>query len=260
MGSGTAVQTDTLLQAGDPEPVTIVNGLSESDILLVCEHAGKSIPAALGNLGLAPEIMDRHIACDIGAEVVARHMAVLLDAPLVLQPYSRLVVDCNRPADSPGAIPVVSDGVAIPGNQTMDLQQRRQRIDEIFVPFQNAVSEFLDSRRCKAAFAIHSFTPVLGPAIRRWDLAFLYRWDTETSQALAEAVGKRQPKTSIGMNEPYAVDDETDWFVPHHCERRGLPHSLIEIRNDHLGSDAACRDWAILLSEAIERVLGGGGK
>lgn len=89
-------ETTTLLQAGDPDPVERVNSTGRSEIFLTCEHAGRAVPAALGDLGIASEEMDRHIAYDVGAEGIARGISERLDAALVLQRYSRLVIDCNR--------------------------------------------------------------------------------------------------------------------------------------------------------------------
>ena len=42
----------------------------------------------------------RHIAWDIGIAGVGRQLADRLDACLIMQPYSRLVIDCNRPPGS----------------------------------------------------------------------------------------------------------------------------------------------------------------
>lgn len=248
-------QNGTLLSAGDPLPAVVVNGQSQGPVVLICEHAGRAIPSSLGDMGLTPSQMDLHIAYDIGAEPVARHMAEVLDAPLILQPYSRLIVDCNRPVGSPTAIPEISDSIVIPANTDIDPVDVRQRVDEIFNPFHDTVSSILDRAARKAVFAIHSFTPVLGGEHRPWDLAFLFRKDNATSHFLADAVKTMRPAMRIGMNAPYTIEDNADWFVPYHGERRGLAHSLIEIRNDLLDTDEACREWANLLCAATERYL-----
>ena len=57
------------------------------------------------------------------------------------------------------------------------------------------------------------------------------------------------------MNEPYQIDDESDWFVPQHGEASGLPHSLIEIRNDQIRDSQGRAAWAETLSTAINRYL-----
>ena len=249
------IQTKTLLWEGDPRPLELINEFSKCPIVLVCEHAGQSIPMDLGDLGISKADMQRHIAYDIGAKQVAMQMAEFLNAPLVMQPYSRLVIDCNRPVDAEDAIPDRSGGIEIPGNCNLDFQDRKQRIEEIYLPFHDSISEILDRHRRIGVFSIHSFTPLLNSEQRPWDLAFLFRKDAATSQALADAVRRFDPTPTIGMNEPYVITDSTDWFVPYHGERRGLAHSLIEIRNDHLYSDESCRSWALLLSQAIGQFL-----
>ena len=255
MQIGADVRSNTLLGPDDCRPLDIVNESSQYPVLLVCEHAGQSIPKALGDLGLSRENMNEHIAYDIGARQVSIMIAEYLGAPLILQPYSRLVIDCNRPVHSEQAIPLQSDGIRIPGNCDLGPEERLQRIKEVYNPFHDSVSALLDRHFREAAFAIHSFTPILDNETRPWDLAFLFRKDAETSHSLADAVRRLDPTRNIGMNVPYSIDDSTDWFVPYHGERRGLAHSLIEIRNDHLRSEACCRSWAKLLSRAIQQFL-----
>lgn len=246
----------SLLGAADPAPFEIINGESARELVLVCEHAGRAIPAALGDLGLSSEKMDLHIAYDIGAEAVSLRMAERLGVPLLLQPFSRLVVDCNRPVGSHEAILEVSDGVEIPGNKDLSSSQRQQRIDEIFEPFHEAVASVIDLHPRRLVLALHSFTPVLAGEKRPWDIGFVFRKDTATSQKLAASIGELEPGLTIGMNEPYTVGELTDWFVPHHGERRNIAHSLIEIRNDHLNAEEKLDRWTDLLCGAIENVLG----
>ncbi|MEM9108168.1 MAG: N-formylglutamate amidohydrolase, partial [Pseudomonadota bacterium] len=182
-------------------------------------------------------------------------IAGILGAPLILQPYSRLVVDCNRPTVSEEAIPEISDGVEVPGNTDLSIRQRQQRFSEIFDPFHRTVSEVIDRHPRKLVIAIHSFTPVMAGVTRPWDIGFLYRQDSETSRFLAETIHGIDAGLKIGMNEPYAIDEASDWFVPHHGERRGIAHSLIEIRNDHLGTKQGCNRFADLLCQAINGFL-----
>ena len=99
-----------LLRPDEGEPVIVINGDGKSPVVLVCEHAGKVMPKALGSLGLPPADLVRHIAWDIGAEAVSRQLAQALDAPLILQRYSRLAYDCNRPPEADAAMPAVSEG------------------------------------------------------------------------------------------------------------------------------------------------------
>jgi predicted N-formylglutamate amidohydrolase len=62
----------------------------------------------------------------------------------------------------------------------------------------------------------------------------------------------------IGDNAPYAVSDATDYGVPVHAERRGLPHVEIEIRQDLIEDEAGQDAWAArferLLRVALQRL------
>lgn len=244
-----------LLQPGDPEPVELVNADSRHPLVIVCEHAGRAVPAALAGLGLRPADMDKHVAYDIGAASVARKLAAAFGAPLVMQRYSRLVIDCNRPDDARDLIPEVSDGITVPGNCGLGPQDRCRRIAEIFLPYREALDRILDAAPRRIAIAIHSFTPVLAGISRPWDIGFLFRKDVATSHALARALSRRRPDLQVGMNQPYAIDDMSDWFVPQHGERRNLPHSLIEIRNDHLLTEEGCDRWAGLLAACLGELI-----
>lgn len=244
-----------LLGADDPPPFEIVNERADGPVVLVCEHAGRAIPKGLGTLGLDEPALSDHIAWDIGAGALTRALSSRLDAAAILQPYSRLVIDCNRPVDAPDSMPPISDHVVVPGNAALTEAARCARIDGIFTPYQQAVDDVLERRRPKAAFAIHSFTPVMDGFGRPWDISFLSRYDATTSRALATLISDAKAGLTIGINQPYQIEDESDWFVPQHAERRGLAHSLIEVRNDHLRTDWDIALWADRLAQAITAVM-----
>lgn len=247
--------TRPLLGADDPAPVTVLNPDSDHPVLLVCEHAGRAVPQALDGLGMKADDRDSHVGWDIGAEAVTRLMAETLKAPAVLQSYSRLVIDCNRPPEAPDAIPESNHGVSVPGNRALDNTVRVARVREIFEPFQDKVAEYLRQPSRRMVLAIHSFTPTLGKTSRPWEIGFLFRHETHASTHLARLVQEARPELTIGMNEPYQIDDESDWFVPQHGEASGLPHSLIEIRNDQIRDSQGQAAWAETLSTAINRYL-----
>ncbi|WP_069300568.1 N-formylglutamate amidohydrolase [Neptunicoccus sediminis] len=250
MNSGTTPQ-NSLLGPDDPTPYEVVNPNSAYPVVLVCEHAGRRIPETLGRMGLTGDDLTAHIAWDIGAEAVAQKVASQLGATLVLQRYSRLVIDCNRPPESETAMPVVSDGVVVPANQNLTPEQKRQRIDEIFTPYQTVVDEQLGKPACNAVLSIHSFTRSMAGQHRPWDIGFLFRNDETTSRTLASAFEAFVPAERIGLNEPYQIDDESDWFVPRHGEAKNLPHSLIEICNDQIADGEGQSRWAEWLTQAI---------
>jgi predicted N-formylglutamate amidohydrolase len=110
MDSDSSASTLALLGSDEPPPVELVNDGGRSSAVLVCDHASNRVPQQLGTLGLNAVQLADHIGWDPGAAEVARRLSTLLDAPLVLSGYSRLVIDCNRPLRSAGSIAEESDG------------------------------------------------------------------------------------------------------------------------------------------------------
>lgn len=248
-------QISTILSKEDPHPVELINRTGSSEFVLTCEHAGRAIAGGLGDLGLSADDMDRHIAWDIGAEGLSRALAALLDAPLVLQRYSRLIVDCNRPFEATDCFPEVSDGTAIPANRSLSHADRMRRFVEIHEPLHRTIGNLLDERaRCgqpTVLVSVHSFTPVLAGVHRPWLLGALANRDASFAQTFLQAFAARNADISVALNEPYTVDDMSDYTIPVHGERRQLAHVLLEVRNDQIGEPTGQALWAQLLADAL---------
>lgn len=246
----------SLFEEHEPHPVSVERVHGQSPFFLTCDHASNRIPESLGTLGLEAADLRRHIAWDIGAAEVSRHLSEQLDATLVLQNYSRLVVDCNRPKESDQLIPLQSEQIAIPGNQTLSENVREQRHSEIFVPYHDAITELLDRRvqRGPTVFvAIHSFTPVYLDDERPWHIGILYNDDRRMASPLLEQLGA-EDALCVGENEPYRVD-HNDYGIPVHGEERGIPHVLIEIRQDLIASKRGQQEWASRLATQLSNAL-----
>jgi predicted N-formylglutamate amidohydrolase len=244
-----------LLRSGDPAAVEVCHPQSASPFLLLCEHAGQAIPDALNGLGLAEGAVDGHIGWDIGAEALARAIADRLHCPLIIQRYSRLVMDCNRPPLSDGSIPEVSDGVRIPSNTGLTAQDHAARRAAIFDPMNVALDAAFEAHPRQAVFSVHSYTRQFQGADRQWDAGFLTRRDAPAAHQLMSAIAGMAPGLTLALNEPYQIDDASDWFIPRYAEARGLRHTLIEVRNDHLRDFAGIARWADLLAPSIKSVL-----
>ena len=248
----------TLLADDESDPFETVNPLGDSDICLVCEHAGRRVPRALGRLGLPEAEFDRHIAFDIGAETVARRLSALLDAPLVLQPYSRLVYDCNRPPDAPSAMPEVSETTEIPGNRNLTPAERKARVEEIYLPFHAAVGDVLDEIEARKAIpllvTIHSFTPVYKGERRTLDLGVLHDADARLADDLIALAKRHEPRLDVRRNEPYGPADGVTHTLLVHAGPRGIPNVMIEIRNDLIADEAGQQDWAERLARLLAAV------
>lgn len=246
---------DQLLSDQDPAPVEWVGTNPAAPVLLVCEHAGQAIPAGLGDLGIAPDTLASHRGWDIGAERLARAIAQRLDALLVLQRYSRLVIDCNRPPGSETAIPTLSDGTRIPGNAGLSAAEAQARIEALFNPYNHALVEGFAAAPRRAAFSIHSFTPCMNGQDRPWHAGFLTRRAIPEAERMIAHIAKRAPDHVLAINQPYQISEDTDWFIPVHAEPKRIPHALIEIRNDQLETEPQINHWADLLAGAITHIL-----
>ena len=248
-----------LLTPDEPHPLETCNPDGSSDFVLICEHAGRRIPAALGDLGLPASELTRHIAWDIGARDIAMALAEQLDATLYMQRYSRLVCDCNRRPDVPSFIPEISESTHVPGNRDLSPEHRAARIDEIFRPFHDPVSAALDRRlsagRRTLLATIHSFTPRFKGVDRPWEIGVLYHRDKILSPAVLEILRRETPHV-VGDNQPYFVSDDTDYAIPVHGEARGLPSVEIEIRNDLISSERGQDEWAQRLSVPLIHAAG----
>lgn len=249
-----------LLGPSDPSPVVIHRGHGLSPFVLVADHAGQAIPAALGDLGLPPGEIDRHIGWDIGIAGVLRQLSPLLDAWAIEQAYSRLVIDCNRPLGSPTLMPPVSDGTPIAANAAPGDDQRQARIDAIHAPYHAAIAVELDRRAAAGQRAVpillHSFTPVMGGIKRPWHCGVLYNRDTRLAHRLLAAL-QAEGDLLVGDNQPYAVSDDSDYAANVHAEGRGLPYVEIEIRQDLIADAAGQRDWAQRLARLLPPLLEG---
>ena len=249
-----------LLGDGESHPALFVNEAGTSPIVLVCEHASNILPRSLGTLGLSDEDLQRHIAWDIGAEGTARILSKLLDAPLILQRYSRLAYDCNRPPEAEGAMPELSEIYDIPGNKNLLPSARLARTRDIYRPFHRAVEDFLDLRAAERRFTVmvsmHSFTPVYKGKPREFDVGFLFDRDNWLANFLVKAF----PTDKARLNEPYGPKDGVMHTLNLHAAPRGLRHVMIEIRNDLIANHAGQNTWANHLTVPLAQaanILGG---
>ena len=247
-----------LLGSEDPAPFTVHNPHGSSPFVLVADHAGQQIPRQLDDLGLPQAELDRHIGWDIGIAGVTERLSGLLDAFAILQTYSRLVIDCNRPLDSASSIVSSSDGTAVPGNQNLPEDQRTARALEIFAPYHARITQALDQRSVQSQapvlIAMHSFTPVFAGETRPWHVGVLYHRDTRLAHALLAALNAESDLV-VGDNQPYSISDGSDFAVPVHGEQRGLLHVELEIRQDLIADAQGQAQWAQRLARILPDVL-----
>ena len=245
-----------LLAPDEPPAFSQWRTEGRSNFVIVADHASNRIPRRLDNLGLSAAELQRHIAWDIGCLGVAQQVAAALDAPLIAQNYSRLVIDCNRPPGVESAIPTESEWTPIPGNLGLSAEQVRVRRAEIFDPYHACVQALLDARQAAGRpttilVAQHSMTDSYKGVRRGMHAAILYNRDRRFAGLMLDML-RREQDLVVGDNEPYFVSDETDYTVPHHAEARGLPHVEIEIRQDLILDEHGQSEWARRIVRALQ--------
>ena len=252
-----AGDTTLLLGPHDVPPVREYNDSGRSSFLLTCDHYGRLIPGALGDLGLPEDDLKRHIAWDIGIAGVAEMLSKHLDAHLIVQRYSRLVIDCNRPPNVASSIPVLSEATAIPGNEGITREATELRRAQIFDPYHRRIDGVIEQRRQRnmptILVSLHSFTPVYVGLARPWHIGTLYQRDKVLPPLLLQLL-RSEPDLVVGDNEPYAVSDETDYTIPVHAEARGLMNTGIEIRQDLISDSAGEKEWADRLARIFDEI------
>jgi len=255
----TESETYPLIDRGEPAPVTVLNEHGTAKVLLTGDHASNLVPRALNSLGLGREVLEQHVAYDIGTRKLLTHLAEHLDAPAVIAGYSRLVVDLNRSIEDPSAFPEVSDGIPIPGNRDLSRKDRAARVHSFYTPYRVAIDQALRRFRARgitpAFISIHSFTPQMAGNKRPWHIGLLWDKDPRIPVPLLERLRAHPDGFNVGDNEPYSGKHPADYTIDHHAEAAGLPHVSVEIRQDLVNTEQGAERWATVLDESLRGIL-----
>jgi predicted N-formylglutamate amidohydrolase len=227
----------------------IGDGNKRGGVLIVADHASAHVPDDI-DLGIAPEVLTRHVAVDIGVAPLAKRLCAQLRCDAILGGVSRLVCDFNRDEEAPGLIPLTSDGIDIPGNH-LDAAGREARLARFFRPYHAAVAAAIRRSRPALIVSLHSFTPRLAALpedVRPWQIGILYNEDERAARIaipFLEADG-----IATGDNQPYSgrVLNAT---MNRHAEAAGIPYLGIEVRQDLIGEEAGVALWADRLAPVI---------
>ncbi len=229
-----------------------------SPVFVVCEHASNLLPSRYGNLGLSDEALSSHIAWDPGALAVARGLSASLDATLVSQRFSRLIYDCNRPPESPGAMPELSEIYEIPGNRGLSTAEREARTRALYIPFHDRIETLVKERAARGQptvlVTIHSFTPVYNGKPRAVELGILHDEDAWLADRMLAAAAEA-PLYRTERNEPYGPKDGVTHTLKLHGIANGLYNVMIEVRNDLIVDEVSQGVMADYLSGLIRTSL-----
>ncbi|MBX9469940.1 MAG: N-formylglutamate amidohydrolase [Rhizobium sp.] len=249
-----------ILTSSDGDAVALENATAGSGIVLVCEHASSLLPASAGDLGLSPEALSSHIAWDPGALAIARSLSEKLDGVLVHQRFSRLIYDCNRPPESPAAMPEKSEIYEIPGNRELSPAERYARTAALYIPFHDRVSNEIARLQGEGqrpvVVTVHTFTPVYFGNPREVEIGILHDADSRLADAMLDAAAGSPFR--VERNSPYGPEDGVTHTLRLHALPQGFANVMIEVRNDLVRDDAEVEavssHLADLISEALKRV------
>ena len=250
-----------LLADDEPEPVDVLRPDGASPFFLTCDHAGRIIPRSLGRLGVPESELDRHIAWDIGIRAVSERIAGALDTTVIMQVYSRLVIDCNRDPLVPSSIPEISELTPIPGNVELSTRRTDAPASANFRALPCAARAAAGGAGGGGKGNGDRLDAQLHADLQGCVAAVARRGALQPRQGAGRIfldLLRREEGLVVGDNEPYFVSDLTDYTIPVHGEKRSLPHVEIEIRQDLITEEAGQREWADrfirLLPEAHKRL------
>lgn len=237
-------------------PCEIIGESRDSRFLITCDHAANTVPPDLGgSLGLPVSDMARHIAYDVGAAGVARTLGEILDAPVVVSNFSRLVIDPNRGEDDPTLVMKLYDGSVIPGNRHVDAEERDRRLNAYYRPYHDALARMVARREDVAIVSVHSFTEQLhGRPRRPWHIGVLHAGrDSRLSDPLIDLLAA-EPDLVVGRNQPYPGHLPGD-AIDRHALAQGRQNTLIEVRNDLIENEAGQIHWGRRLAPLLRQAL-----
>jgi predicted N-formylglutamate amidohydrolase len=245
------------IDAATAETWTVLPGLADAGLIILCDHAGNAFPPGYGTLGLPEAQLQRHIAYDIGAAAITRQLSAMLGVPAVMTHYSRLLIDPNRGADDPTLIMRLSDGAVVPGNRHLTPEERQTRIERYYRPYHDTVAGVVQA--CVATgvppaiLSIHSFTESWKATPRPWHASILWDRDPRLAQPLLDAL-YAEGDLIVGENQPYVggLEGDTMWT---HGTSNGLAHCIIEVRQDLIRDEAGQAAWATRLARLMRGLL-----
>ena len=240
----------------DAAAFEIFNEGGNAPILLLVEHAGEEVPTELNDLGLSASDKQRHIWYDIGIKPIARQLAKRWDAVCLMGRYSRLLVDLNREPTMASCIPEASDGTEVPANLNISDEDRSDRIDQYFWPYHNKAEALVEQMKAKFGtkfqiISLHSMTHEMRGVYRPWEISVLWEWDDRISRPLLRSL-RSDPSLTIGENVPYSARDPEGTSCRWHGARHGIPHVLIELRQDLIADQAGQALWGQILAQHFE--------
>ncbi|SMQ74686.1 Predicted N-formylglutamate amidohydrolase [Altererythrobacter xiamenensis] len=234
----------------DDNPYRQVGEVKRGGIVCVADHASNFVPDDI-DLGIPAELLNEHVALDIGVEGIAERLARRHGVAAHIACVSRLVCDLHREEDHPKVVPTESDGHLIPGNIGADIEKRLELYHR---PYHEALGKWLDQIQPELIVSLHSFTPELATSDeeRPWECALLYNEDDRAARHAIRLFSELG--LNVGDNEPYS-GKQLNATMNRHAEAHGRYYLALEIRQDLIATRAEQSRWAAMVADVAGRVL-----
>ncbi|MBN8629674.1 MAG: N-formylglutamate amidohydrolase [Rhodobacterales bacterium] len=232
--------------------MTVIEG--DGSVLLVCEHAGFSVPGGWGTLGLDPCYFTTHFAGDIGAADLTEGLARALGLPAVLATYSRMFLDYNRFETHWEYCRPDLGGIPVPGNLKLTAEEKALRTEIAAGPVDRAIEA--QAERVRALISIHTFTPVFHGVDREVDVGLVWPSSSEFGAMVSSVMHRVGVAHGVRVadNVPYAWTDTGARTLNVHGTARGRKAVCIEVNNALLLDPDTRRVQAAFLAEALAEV------
>mgnify|MGYP001427970400 CR=1 FL=1 len=217
-------------------------------ILIIADHASNFIPEEYNCLGLSKELIESHIAYDLGIKELSLELSKKLKTHLVVGEHSRLLIDLNRGIMDPTLISCISHGIKIFQNYKLSSNDMRFRIEGIYNNYHHKISKIIKSKKINLIISLHSFNPYYKKKKRDIKFGILSNSDRRYSDIIIEILSKKG--YTVGDNQPYE-GNLTDDTMHRHGLKNGILHTLIETRNDLLLKPTDISSIADLLYQTI---------
>lgn len=233
-------------------PFEIIGAPKTGGILIIADHASNYVPAGI-DLGIDDDLLQQHIAWDIGVSEVARLLVTEHKFAAILGGVSRLVNDLNRYAEEEAVIPISSDGIDIPGN-TLSATARAERLKRYYHPYHDALTSILGLARPALILSLHSFTPQLESRpeeVRPWEIGVLYNEDDRGARFAIPLL--MDAGLITGDQLPYS-GKHLNATMNRHAEANGIAYLGIEMRQDLVTDNAGQERFAAILGGVCNKV------
>ena len=221
---------------------------NKEKILFIADHASNFIPNSLSDLSLQKDLLNSHIAYDLGAKELCISLSNFFNSKYILGKYSRLIIDLNRDMSDPTLIPEIVERKIITKNINLSIQNKRKRITEIYKPYHQKIKSAIINNNIKILISIHSFNPIFKKKKRNIHFGILSNQDRRLSDYVIVEMKRR--KLKVGDNEPYEGNLIGDTMYKHGLKNK-LHHTLIEVRNDLLSSSTKIHRISSILKKVL---------